>query len=330
MRPHINLKANAMNNIPYNIKISTKADMIDQKRGLVELKPGYHVIIRVVPKIIETSEDFDKFSVITRGCKLPYETDGLNFVQNYSKVGCELECAFNHSLAVCKCLPWYYPNDFSGTPMCDMFGAKCSDMIMSDETHYKNCSDQCLEDCKGTSYVAFPSYVPINFEEICGQPLFVALFAQLYNSYEQVDWYENITMGKPLNGIPPFYQNGSEKFCEDYVHRYVSIVTIETPTSTVIKSRKVKAISFIEQLATVGGTLGLFSGVSILSMVEVVCFFLTLAKHSFPCRQKNSDTKVDVENKFERNEKDEPNEGDVPTYVTDFVAETIQRCNQST
>ena len=287
MRPPINLKG--MSNIPYNIKISTKTGTVDQKRGLVELKPGYHVIISVVPKIIETNEEFEKFDVTTRGCKLPYEVNGLNFVKNYSKVGCELECALNHSLVMCKCLPWYYPNDFSGVPMCDMFGAKCFDMIMSDETHYKNCSDHCLEDCKGTSYVSFPSYVPINFEETCGQSPFVELFQHLYKSYEQIDWYENVDMGLPK------WKWNMEKFCRDYIQKYISIVTVETPTSTIIKSKKIKAVRFIEQLATVGGTLGLFSGVSILSMVEICCFCLTIAKRSFSCRQKkNTRTKVGV------------------------------------
>ena len=309
----MNLKEKSMTNNPYSIKISTMTDMIDQKRGLVELKPGYHVIIRVVPKIIETSEDFEKFDVTTRGCKLPYESEGLNFVQNYSKVGCEMECALNQSLAICKCLPWYYPNDFSGTPMCDMFGAKCFDMIMSDETHYKNCSAHCLEDCKGTSYLEFHSYDPINFKETCQQPLFVDLFQRLYKPYEPIDWYENITLGKPL------VKFSIEKYCEDYLQKYISIVTVETPTSSIIKSKRVTAVSFIEQLAIVGGIFGLFSGVSILSIVEIVCLCLTVAKISCSCRQKNTETKVDVENNLKQDVKDE----EIPTYVKDFVSVTI-------
>ena len=31
-------------NIPYNIKISNKIDATDQKRGQIEVKPGYHLI----------------------------------------------------------------------------------------------------------------------------------------------------------------------------------------------------------------------------------------------------------------------------------------------
>ena len=32
-------------------------EMIDQKRGQIEVKPGYHLTIRVTPKVIEASED---------------------------------------------------------------------------------------------------------------------------------------------------------------------------------------------------------------------------------------------------------------------------------
>ena len=65
-------------------------NILDQKRGLIKLKPGFHVTIRVTPKVVDTSDDFVEFDVETRGCKLPYETDELKFLQNYTKDGCEL------------------------------------------------------------------------------------------------------------------------------------------------------------------------------------------------------------------------------------------------
>ena len=49
-------------------------------------------------------------------------------------------------------------------------------------------------------------------------------------------------------------------------------MTVETPTSTVIKSTRVQRITFSEQIAVIGGTLGLFTGMSILSCVEIICF----------------------------------------------------------
>ena len=149
MKPYYSLSASETINIPYNIKISNKYNAIDQKREEIELKPGHHLILRVIPKIVDTNKDFELFDINTRKCKLPFETDGLNFIQNYTRVGCELECAVKHAMSVCKCLPWYYPNNFTKIPICEMFGANCFDKILSDERYYKKCNETCLEDCKG-------------------------------------------------------------------------------------------------------------------------------------------------------------------------------------
>ena len=69
-----------------------------------------------------------------------------------------------------------------------------------------------------------------------------------------------------------FITNEFNEFCLDYVKKYVAIVTVETPTSTVIKSTRVQRITISEQIAVFGGTLGLFTGMSILSFVEIFCF----------------------------------------------------------
>ena len=91
MRSLINLGTMTTPDIPYNVKISTKTDMIDQKRGTIELRPGYHLVVGVVPKVVDTGDDFETFDVTTRDCKLPYETNEGSFFQNYTKNGCELE-----------------------------------------------------------------------------------------------------------------------------------------------------------------------------------------------------------------------------------------------
>ena len=321
MRSLVNLGIATTPDIPYNVKISTKSDMIDQKRGVIELRPGYHLIIRVVPKVVDTSEDFENFDVNTRDCKLPHETNEGGFFQNYTKYGCELECALNHSLEICKCKPWYLPNDFKEMPMCDMFGAKCSDMVLSDETYYKDCSKQCLRSCKSTSYTAVPSYLPIKTEEICAQPNFKDLFEKLYTNQRDYIGFDLMTTGNWKNFGNWRNMQGSIEYCKDYVKKYVAIVTVETPVDTVIKSKRIARISFNDQLAVVGGTLGLFTGISILSMVEVLCFCLTLTKRMCLIGKDKICKKKDT---FRKSEK-EGNEERGQTNVREFVAKTIQR-----
>lgn len=302
MKPLVKIEGTGKRLIHYNVKISTKTNILDQKRGAIELKPGYHVSIRVTPKVIDASEDFVAFDVDTRNCKLPYETDELKFLQNYTKDGCELECALNKSLSVCKCLPWYLPNNFNEASMCDMFGAKCVDTIISDQRNYKNCKEQCLEDCKITSYAAIPSYVPIDPEQTCAEPIFKAFFGKMFenNPYEMN--FERMTMGKWKDWDDQFIDERAMDLCQDYVSKYISIVTVETPVNSVVKAKRVARITFNDKLAAIGGTLGLFSGISILSMVEVVCFCLTITKRF--CQMESCElSKKTVVTQQEKNDK---------------------------
>ena len=119
--------------------------------------------------------------------------------------------------------------------------------------------------------MAFPSYIPLNFEETCQQKMIENIFSNLINyMYGEVRMFEYLTTGKDIR---------NKKFCEEYVKKYISIVSIETPTDTVTKSTRVRGVSFNQQLAVVGGTLGLFTGISILSIVEIICFCFTILKH---------------------------------------------------
>ena len=147
------LKQDGIKFNPYHLRITSQRSLIDQKRNLIELKPGYYVSVRVIPQVVADSNEFESFNVNDRKCKLPNEIEGFKFLKWYTRIGCEYECALEQALKLCKCLPWYYPNNFTETPICDMFGAKCFDLILSDETYYKKCPENCLEDCKETTYV---------------------------------------------------------------------------------------------------------------------------------------------------------------------------------
>ena len=315
MDPFVNLARNGESNTPYNIKISSKLDMVDQKRGLIEVRPGFKIVIRVVPKVIDTTAEFEKFDQSTRKCKLPHETNGLKLTNKYSKNGCEFECAVDEALTKCKCLPWYYPNNFTGTPMCDMFGGKCFDTIMSDERHYQECNGTCLEDCKGTSYVALPSLEPIHTKELCRLKQYVPIWDHLYMQYSHINWFNHLTKGEPLKG--------KMEWCQEYVKDYISMVSIETPTNSITKSGRVRRKSLDEKLSDVGGILGLFSGISILSMVEVVCFCFGMNKKLCLCGK----DKIFAKETSENGKNVEPLK-DKTANIEAFLAETMERATQ--
>ena len=91
----------------------------------------------------------------------------MSFLTEYSRKGCEFECAVKKAISFCRCLPWNYPNNFTAIPICDTFGAHCFDKIMSDEKFYKQCQDHCLEDCEDTTSAIWHTFLPLNTDEVC-------------------------------------------------------------------------------------------------------------------------------------------------------------------
>ena len=60
-------------------------------------------------------------------------------VNKYTRIGCEMECAASKAIDLCQCIPWYYTNNFTETPICDMFGGYCFKQIINNEKYYKMC-----------------------------------------------------------------------------------------------------------------------------------------------------------------------------------------------
>ena len=263
--------------VPYTVGISQKNNAMDQKTSAYQIKPGHHIAINVIPQLVSSSTEFDGLDLNSRQCKLRYETDNFRFLNEYTRKGCELECAAKKAISFCRCLTWNYPNNFTTVPICDMFGAHCFDKVMSDELFYKQCQDACLEDCEEVALTIWHTIFPLNFEEVCKEgSLIYENIHQTFSKHFAFENYRTLVESKSIPDLSTSYANGS--LCKAFVQKYVSLLTVESPSTSVIRSRREKRFSFNDQLGTIGGTLGLFTGISLLSMVEVFVLFYILVK----------------------------------------------------
>ena len=256
----------------YKIGISTKKSLVDQQRNSISIKPGHSVLVNVLPRLFTTTTDFNDLELHQRKCKLPHETKGFKFLKEYSMSGCEFECAIQRAISLCKCLPWYYPNDFTEYPICELFGGYCFDMIMSDNTYYKQCIGQCMRDCEETAFMVVPSSFPLDLDYLCHSKGFlVQHFEKNFNRHFAFKRYQILVEGGSISDMVTSFTNGS--LCRDYARNYVSFVRVESPISKILLTKKDRRIYFYDQLGTFGGTFGLFMGVSVISMFEV-CFLI--------------------------------------------------------
>ena len=257
--------------LPYTIGVSSKSNLIDQKISVHKLRPGYHTTIHVVPKILETSPDFDNLDVEKRECKLPRETSRFRLFNEYSQKGCEIECAAWKASSFCHCLPWYYPNDFMSLPMCDMFGGFCFNQIMSNEVYYKSCKSECLADCQEISLFIWQKTVPLNIVELCKDgTYFDRFFEQNFQKIFAFEHYQILVQEQYIPDLATRFSNGS--LCLEYVRKYISLVSVESPTENVAKSQLDKRLYFIDQLGIIGGNLGVCVGMSVIGMFEAAIF----------------------------------------------------------
>ena len=279
----------------YSLGISTSLDSIDQKLNVMDLEPGLHTVFSVTPQFIQTTEEFRDLPFYSRKCKLPHETIWLKSFKNYSRTACEHECAFMKAVSLCKCAPWYYRNDSSTVPICEMYGGYCFNRIMSTRKFYKACPKECLEDCDGMQLSWEKSFRPININKICkrGSVLFEFL-KKSENQHFSQNYYNRWKLAtedyRQFEELHKIMKDGnmSDHYvtqCMEYVEKYIAIVTIETPTNVVTLTLRDVEASFAEKVAIFGGEIGLFTGFTFFSIIEMAT---TIYKKIWPANDKTT------------------------------------------
>ena len=99
---------------------------------------------------------------------------------------------------------------------------------------------------------------------------------QTFGKHFAFESYRTLVEGGSIPNLAVSYANGS--LCKSFVKNYLSFVSVESPSTSVISSRREKRFSFFDQLGTIGGTLGLFTGMSLLSIADVLLFSYTVIK----------------------------------------------------
>ena len=270
--------------IKYNIGISGPRDSMDQQRNLIRIYPGQQTMIKVLPRLVETTKDFESLERKERNCKLSHETEGFEYLTKYSRRGCETECSIKRAISVCKCIPWYHPFDFKGYPICEMFGGYCFDQMMSDDTNYRGCKYQCKKDCHETEYIVIENVFPIDYKETCHHRSFQdEQFKHNFQQHFVFHNYKTLIHGGHIPDLAKSYDNGS--LCEEYVKNYVGFVNVYSPAAFVILTKRDQAVFFYDKIGTIGGTFGLFIGMSLLSFAELAMLLVSLGYQTWQiCR----------------------------------------------
>ena len=188
-------------------------------------------MIGVKASITNITNNFAKMSDSKRNCYLNIGTDS-----SYSRNKCRMENALELAKATCKCHPWFIPGD--GT-VCDPNGFTCFD---NTTTSYLNKNDEdCLQECVSTEY-------DLTFGEISD-------LRNLKNSFGE-DWKNYLSDDSPLYFASA---KGPNKY------GMVHVNFIKKDATVIMKDAKV---TFADMVGNIGGTLGVFIGLSFVGLLD--------------------------------------------------------------
>ncbi|CAO1385585.1 unnamed protein product [Diamesa serratosioi] len=223
------------------------------------------VIITVEPKVLETAENLRKYSPQIRQCFFEGERM-LRFFKIYTQPNCKLECLSNYTVKNCGCARLGNVHD-NTTKVCyfgQQFCADWSETSWISRTWNPNGestseSDEYEDDCN-----CLPSCNSISY----------------YAESSYGDYYYN-----------EFLESIDIKFDED---KYATLLRIYFEEDQFISVTRSELFGVVDFLSNCGGLLGLFMGISILSIVEFIYYFSL--RWACTVKEKPSDDTVDNTN----------------------------------
>ncbi|XP_050509577.1 pickpocket protein 28-like isoform X2 [Diabrotica virgifera virgifera] len=254
--PRRALFAGLQNGLSIDFRSTTEDIDASCKLGVQGYKvPDNEIVIAgVTPTMITTSNTLKSYDVARRNCYFSYEKE-LHFFKIYTIRNCKIECLTNFTLYYCGCVGFYMPRE-NGTKICGIEKQRCMTNA-ADKLHILNLPD--FSSKNKTKKHKFHG----NFTVCDCLPMCSDLSYNVELSQSKWNWH-------------PAYRAlvRNEKFL-DPSSITLSKLTIFFKTTDFIFSERNELYGPLDFLANFGGLLGLFTGFSLLSMMEIV-YFLTI------------------------------------------------------
>ncbi|XP_055622259.1 pickpocket protein 28-like [Toxorhynchites rutilus septentrionalis] len=235
------------------------------------------LLVTVAPSVVITDSKVKYYTPDMRHCYYTNERR-LRFFRIYTRKNCEIECLTNHTLSLCGCVRFSMPRP-PRAPICSLRDASCYQEALSKvlkleamitEGVDRNISEYC--NC-------LPS---------CNNVVYDSQVSQADWEWQKRPWIDN---------------SKRQHLTMDNVHQ--SKIVIYFREAQFMPLKRNEHIAFSDLVASCGGLLSLFTGVSILSLLELI-YYCTLRPFSIWRRLKRDESTEDIEAKCECTEKVEP------------------------
>ncbi|XP_056641252.1 pickpocket protein 28-like [Diorhabda sublineata] len=228
----------------YRVTVHSPSNLPDVADNHISVPLSNRVLAVITPRIIQTSSSVRRFQVTARDCYFESEKK-LKFFHKYSQENCLLECKSNYTLIQCGCVGIHMPKE-QGTPLCLLQEQYCIERA-EDLFSFNN------EDLEVTE--GLHQQTGCNCKPACNE----------------------ITYDTELSYNTAFFDimNKSLKAELDFEHHQYSTLLMYFKKSNVETKERRELYGFSDLISNFGGLIGLFTGFSILSLIEMI-YFLTL------------------------------------------------------
>ncbi|KAJ8970719.1 hypothetical protein NQ317_018753, partial [Molorchus minor] len=217
------------------------------------------LVISITPDMMTTSPGLKDYDPHRRQCYFPDEKH-LTYFHYYTQQNCQVECLTNYTLAKCGCVAYHMPREES-IPVCgpgsmtcisnaeaELFDREAEAAIStydSDSSDNKPFNCDCLPACTSLSYNAEITQADFHWQKI---------FEGYRSSMDEFPGYAFIFLACIIQ---------------------LTRLTLYFKEQQFITSERNELYGLTDFLANCGGILGLFTGFSFLSLVEIM-YFLSL------------------------------------------------------
>ncbi|XP_018572880.1 pickpocket protein 28-like [Anoplophora glabripennis] len=203
------------------------------------------VVVSIKPDMMTTSAGLKDYNPHRRQCFFPNERY-LSFFQSYTQQNCQVECLTNFTLKMCNCVAYHMPHEES-TPICGSGSIKC---MFEAQT-------KLLE--KEVESGLSSSTFDVSGDAGCDcLPACTSLTYNAESTQAEYNWKKMF--------------EATRKNVSEFPGMHFTRLNLFFKQQQFINSERNELFGQTDFLANCGGILGLFTGFSFLSIVEIVHF----------------------------------------------------------
>ena len=239
----------------------------------VSVPLGQSLFVSLKPTITTTTKDFDRMSFNKRKCILPSDQQiERPYGYKYHQVHCFTEAIVKYAIEKCNCTPWFLLDMFSGHRICEYFGYQCYKTKITEQSQQRDSylKEKCQPSCSQIYYS--PTVANQNrlleamawdgHADVLDDYIYFGIRDPMNNNKTWGKINPFLVGGPKLNMTPEEYK--SQRFSK---FALVNINFLEPQATVITKDAKV---TFADMLGNIGGTFGIFLGLSTIGLVDII------------------------------------------------------------